>query len=144
MSLSHKPSCVSLQSSLLWQGNGPASVGSLFPILLLTQNVFPSLTKAMGMGSAHTAWPAPGPVLKLAPGGSMQFSLFFSQSLIEGHGNWYHPLSQEALGHVLWLDLSPSLSPVRYNPYHCWQLQLSILAEKICRNKLLMHLLLLD
>lgn len=37
-----------------------------------------------------------------------------------------------------------SLSPFGHNPCHCWQLQLSILAEKICRNKLLVHPLLLD
>lgn len=37
-----------LQSSLLWQGDAPASVGSLLPSWLLTQNVFPSLTQAGG------------------------------------------------------------------------------------------------
>lgn len=76
-----------LQSGLLRQRNGLASAGSLFPIWLLTQNVFPGWTQAVGVGSAQAAWPVHGPLLKLAPTGPMQFSLFASQSLIEGHGN---------------------------------------------------------
>lgn len=38
-----------LWSILLWQENGPASVSSLFPIWLLTQNVFPSWSQAVGL-----------------------------------------------------------------------------------------------
>lgn len=57
-----------------------------FPHLAFDTKRVSQLESSCGVGSAHTAWPACGP-LKLTPAGPMQLSPLASQSLIEGQGN---------------------------------------------------------